>query len=183
MYFMWSPSSGAPWRALAPVGAATPILDILHQDLFSPGSVSDVGTGPGRVPLAIARDAPQLGIDGIDRSPAMVAAAQRAGTAAGLADRVTFEVAELPCPDAGLDLVISSLSLHHWSDPHAALRELRRVFAPAGQVWIYDAGPAVRRGVAAAHATFPGSAVRVEAGRTGRLPFAVAGRLLLHQPA
>lgn len=148
--------------------------------------VLDVGTGPGRVPLAIARAAPQLRIDGIDRSPAMVAAAQRAGTAAGLADRVTFEiadVAELQYPDATFDLIISSLSLHHWSDPHAALRELRRVLAPAGQVWIYDARPALRRGVTAAHATFPESAVRVEAVRTGRLPFALAGRLLVRQPA
>jgi ubiquinone/menaquinone biosynthesis C-methylase UbiE len=88
--------------------------------------------------LAIARAATQLRIDGIEQSPAMVAATQRAGTAAGLADRVTFEVAdiaELPYPDASFDLVISSLSLHHWSDPHAALRELRRVLAPVGQVW------------------------------------------------
>jgi ubiquinone/menaquinone biosynthesis C-methylase UbiE len=148
--------------------------------------VLDVGTGPGQVPLAIARTNPTLRIDGIDRSPAMIATAQRTGTADGLADRVTFQVAdvaELPYQDAAFDLVISSFSLHHWSDPHAALRELRRILAPAGQIWIYDARPALRRGVTAAHAAFPESAVRVEAVRAGRLPFALAGRLLLQQPA
>jgi hypothetical protein len=39
----------------------------------------------------------------------------------------------------------------------------------------YDARPAQRRGVTAARATFPGSAVHVEAVRTGRLPIALAG--------
>jgi ubiquinone/menaquinone biosynthesis C-methylase UbiE len=148
--------------------------------------ILDVGTGPGRVPLAIARAAPQLHIDGIDLSPAMVAAAQQAATADGLAERVTFAVADvaaLPYPDATFDLIISSLSLHHWTDPQSAIRELRRVLAPAGQVWIYDARPALRRGVTAAHATFPDSAVRVQAIRTGRLPIALAGRIVLHQPA
>src|SRR5690349_5672583 len=37
MYFMWSPSSGALGRRRPPVGAATPILDILHQDFWSGG--------------------------------------------------------------------------------------------------------------------------------------------------
>jgi SAM-dependent methyltransferase len=88
-----------------------------------------------RVPLAIAHAAPQLRIDGIDLSPAMIAAAQRDCTAAGLDQRVTFEVADvagLPYPDAMFDLVASSMSLHHWSDPSAAMRDLRRGPAPAG---------------------------------------------------
>jgi ubiquinone/menaquinone biosynthesis C-methylase UbiE len=162
------------------------VTDVTTAAPAGTGRVLDVGTGPGRIPLAIARAAGQLRLDGIDLSPAMVAAARRARTAAGLTDRVTFEVgdvARLPYPEASFDLIISSLSLHHWTDPTAGIRELRRVLAPAGQIWIYDARPALRRAVTAAHATFPRSDIRVEAVRTGRLPFAVAGRLLLRQPA
>lgn len=99
--------------------------------------VLDVGTGPGRVPLAIARAVPQLRLDGVDLSPAMVAAARRACTAAGLTGRVAFEVADvagLPYPDASFDLIISSLSLHHGTDPTAGIRELRRVLAPTGRL-------------------------------------------------
>jgi ubiquinone/menaquinone biosynthesis C-methylase UbiE len=71
----------------------------------------------------------------------MIAAARRDCTAAGLDHRVTFEIADvasLPYPDATFDLVVSSMSLHHWADPPAAMRELRRVLRDAGQIWIYE---------------------------------------------
>ena len=151
-----------------------------------PGSVRilDAGTGPGRLPLAIAQAAAHLRIDGVDLSPAMIAAARRDCTAAGLDARVTFEVADvagLPYPDATFDLVVSSMSLHHWADPPAAMRDLRRVLRPAGQIWIYDARPVLRRGVIAARATFPHHRVQTEAVRTGWLPIAVLGRLLVRR--
>jgi ubiquinone/menaquinone biosynthesis C-methylase UbiE len=148
------------------------------------GRILDVGTGPGRVPLAIAHAAAHLRIDGIDLSPAMIAAARRDCTAAGLDERVTFEVADaadLPYPDATFDLIISSMSLHHWADPPAVMCDLRRALRPAGQIWVYDARPALRRGVTAAHAAFPDHAVQAEAVRTGRFPIAVLGRLVVCQ--
>jgi ubiquinone/menaquinone biosynthesis C-methylase UbiE len=162
------------------------VTDVSTTAPTGTGRILDVGTGPGRVPLAIAHTAPQLSIDGIDLSPAMIASARRACTAAGLDERVTFEVADvtgLPYPDATMDLVISSMSLHHWADPPTAMRDLRRVLRPQGQVWIYDARPALRRGVIAAHAAFPDHTVRVEPIRTGRFPIALLGRLLIRQPA
>jgi len=66
---------------------------------------------------------PQPRIDGVDLSPAMVAAARRDCAVAGLAERVTFQVADvaaLPHPDTTFDLITSSLSLHHWADPTPA---------------------------------------------------------------
>jgi ubiquinone/menaquinone biosynthesis C-methylase UbiE len=146
------------------------------------GRILDVGTGPGRLPLAVAHAAPHVHIDGVDLSPAMIAAARIACTADGLDQRVTFEIADvasLPYPDATFDLVISSMSLHHWSNPPAAMRELRRVVRTPGEIWIYDARPALRRGVTATHATFPDHTVRVEPIRTSRFPIALYGRLLI----
>jgi ubiquinone/menaquinone biosynthesis C-methylase UbiE len=146
------------------------------------GRILDVGTGPGTLPLAIAHAAPHLRIDGIDLSPAMIAAARRDCMAAGLDRQVAFEIADvasLPFPDATFDLVISSMSLHHWADPPAAMRDLRRVIRDTGQIWIYDARPALRRGLTATHAAFPHHTVRVEPIRFGRFPIAVFGRLLV----
>lgn len=37
-----------------------------------------------------------------------------------------------------LDRVVSTLSLHHWADPPAILRELHRVLRPSGSVILYD---------------------------------------------
>ncbi len=44
----------------------------------------------------------------------------------------------LPFPDRSFDLIVSSLSLHHWDHPEAAVPELARVLRPGGRVYIYD---------------------------------------------
>ena len=48
------------------------------------------------------------------------------------------DVAALPFADNSVDLVVSTLSLHHWDDPAAGLNEIVRVLAPGGHAWIYD---------------------------------------------
>ncbi|NLT54410.1 MAG: class I SAM-dependent methyltransferase [Actinomycetales bacterium] len=103
------------------------------------GRVLDVGTGPGWLPVEIARRRPDLRVTGVDVAPDMVALA--GGHAAGLNGRVEAvlgDVVELPFPDDRFDLVVSTLSMHHWPDVDHALPELGRVLRPGGQVWIYD---------------------------------------------
>ena len=48
------------------------------------------------------------------------------------------DVADLPFADASVDLVVSSLSLHHWDRPREAIGELGRVLRPGGRLRIYD---------------------------------------------
>lgn len=48
------------------------------------------------------------------------------------------DVAGLPLPDGALDWAVSSLSLHHWSDPDRALGEICRVLKPGGQMLLFD---------------------------------------------
>lgn len=102
-------------------------------------AVLDIGTGPGVLLLELARRRPDLQLDGIDLSADMVAAAQRNLRPYGERARVrTGDVADLPFPDGSFDLIVSSLSLHHWDDPAGAVPELVRVRRPGGRLCIYD---------------------------------------------
>jgi ubiquinone/menaquinone biosynthesis C-methylase UbiE len=157
--------------------------DVAAAGLGEAGSVLDVGTGPGRVPILIARALPGWRVDGVDLSGPMVDRARRNAAEAGLADRATFtlgDVAALPYPDASFDLVVSSISLHHWADAEAGLREVRRVLRPGGQAWIYDfrLWYALERAAAAARVAFPDRPVRREPLRRGPLRLRLVGRVV-----
>jgi ubiquinone/menaquinone biosynthesis C-methylase UbiE len=136
-------------------GRASRVYDVLARRLLRPayrrfaqdvaaaapeaGTVLDVGTGPGVLLVEIARLRPDLRLTGVDLSPDMVAAAQRnLAEFSGRAYARHGDVAELPFPDASFDLIVSSLSLHHWDHPRAAGPELARVLRPGGQVYLYD---------------------------------------------
>ena len=147
------------------------------------GSVLDVGTGPGRVPILVARALPGWRVEGVDLSGPMVDRARRNAVEAGLADRVTFTVgdaAALPYPDGSFDLVVSTISLHHWADAEAGLREVRRVLRPRGQAWIYDfrLWYALGRAEAAARVAFPDRPVLREPVRGGPLRLRLVGRVV-----
>lgn len=104
-------------------------------------SILDAGCGPGWLALRLAASYPNSSITGIDISPEMVALAKSHAEEAGLGDRVRFQVADvgsLPFGDGEFDLVVSTLSLHHWPDHHAGIREIHRVLQPAGEARIYD---------------------------------------------
>jgi len=47
-------------------------------------------------------------------------------------------VEELPFPGAEFDFVVSRYSAHHWNDVPRALREVKRVLKPGGQVCFID---------------------------------------------
>ena len=105
------------------------------------GTLLEVGSGPGRLAVRLAREAPGMTLTGIDISDAMVERAARRAAGAGLSERVRFEVgdvAALPLADQEFDAVVSTLSLHHWSDPASGLAEIHRVLKPGGEARIYD---------------------------------------------
>ena len=105
------------------------------------GDAVDLGCGPGHLVIELARQAPGLRMTGIDLSDEMLAQAEEYAQAAGLGDRISFrkgDVQQIPFPDGSLDLVVSTLSLHHWSDPVAVLDEVARVLSPGGSFLIFD---------------------------------------------
>ena len=73
---------------------------------------------------------------GVDRVPAMLEVARRRP-----GQRATFlecEAAVLPFDDMEFQLVISTNAVHYFSDADAALREIRRVISPNGNLIITD---------------------------------------------
>ncbi len=110
------------------------------RDRLPAGRVLDIGTGPGRLPVLIAGESPLLQVTGLDLSPDMVKIASQKAENRGLKN-VAFRqgsAAELPFADGEFDLVISTLSFHHWKQPEQALDEVYRVLRPGGEAWIYD---------------------------------------------
>lgn len=104
-------------------------------------SVVDLGCGPGRLAVLLAGARPDLAVTGADISPDMVAIATRGAARAGVGDRVQFRVgdaAALPFQDDTVDLVVSTVSQHHWERHDRAVTEIVRVLRPGGQAWIYD---------------------------------------------
>jgi SAM-dependent methyltransferase len=105
------------------------------------GELLEVGSGPGRLAVRLAREAPGMTLTGVDISDAMVERAARRAAKAGLSDRVRFEVGDvgaLPLSDQEFDGAVSTLSLHHWPDPARGLDEIYRVLKPGGEARIYD---------------------------------------------
>jgi ubiquinone/menaquinone biosynthesis C-methylase UbiE len=105
------------------------------------GEALDVGCGPGLLVMELARQAPGLHVTGLDLSEEMLEQAAENARRAGLAHRVAFRIGDaqqIPLPARSVDLVVSTLSLHHWSDPLAVLDEMARVLRPGGTFLVFD---------------------------------------------
>jgi SAM-dependent methyltransferase len=136
-----------------------------------PGArVLEVGCGPGRLAIRLAREH-GLDVTGLDLDPGMIerarlnAAAPRDGGGPE-PSFVVGDVASLPFADGSFDLVVSTLSMHHWADPAAGLAEIGRVLRSGGRALVWD----VRRGLLWFHARVPDAVSAVHA-----TPLRVAG--------
>jgi ubiquinone/menaquinone biosynthesis C-methylase UbiE len=109
--------------------------------LVSTGAAADLGCGPGYLAIELAQHAPGLRVTGVDLSDAMLTQAIANARLADVAYQTDFrtgDVAALPFADAALDLVVSTLALHHWEDPRPVFDEIARVLRPGGAFMIFD---------------------------------------------
>ena len=108
-------------------------------------TVLNVACGPGLVVAAFARVVRHA--TGIDITPAMLERARAHAAELALAN-VTWrqgDVLPLPWPDASFSIVTSRFAFHHFLDPLAVLREMKRVAAPGGRIVVVDSTPEPRR--------------------------------------
>lgn len=105
------------------------------------GEVLDVGTGPGRIPVALCRADPNARVLGIDLSEPMLARARDNVEAAGVSGRVRLmagDAKHVNLAGGGFEAVISNTIVHHIPDPAPALGEMVRLVAPGGTLMVRD---------------------------------------------
>jgi SAM-dependent methyltransferase len=123
------------------LGEWLPALDGVVGMLRRGARVLDVGTGHGTPLLLMAQAFPASTFVGVDYHPASVQTANERAAAAGLADRVHFEVAsatDYRPVDGGWDLICLFDVLHDLGDPVAAAAHARARLAPDGTVMLVE---------------------------------------------
>jgi SAM-dependent methyltransferase len=98
----------------------------------------DCGCGPGSITVGLAEVVAPGAVTGVDTDPPQVERARALAVGRGVGN-ARFEEASvyaLPFPDGAFDAVFSHALLEHLERPVDALREMRRVAAPAGVVGV-----------------------------------------------
>jgi len=139
-------------RQAVPFSTATAIKDEAALRLIVEFSgagpddtVLDVACGGGLVVCAFAKTVRHA--TGIDLTPAMLEQARKNQAAQGLTN-VTWkqgDVLPLSFPDASFSIITSRFAFHHFLDPLAVLKEMKRVATPGGKVMVVDSAPAPDR--------------------------------------
>ncbi|MFN2444948.1 MAG: methyltransferase domain-containing protein [Vicinamibacterales bacterium] len=113
-----------------------PALTGVEERLVRGALVADVGCGHGASTILMAQSYPQSQFRGFDYHVPSVEWARQAADRAGVADRVTFEVAPAKrFPGENYDLVTFFDCLHDMGDPVGAAAHARAALAPGG-VWM-----------------------------------------------
>jgi SAM-dependent methyltransferase len=121
----------------------------LHDQLVTGPEprVLDLGCGTGRSAIAIAIAYPRAEVHGVDLDAASIEEARAAAAEAGVADRVTFAVADASVPRGDrYQLVTIFEALHDTGDPVGVLRAARSALTEDGAVYVTDERVAARFG-------------------------------------
>lgn len=110
-----------------------PAVGGLREALESGGSGAQIGCGDGRALILLAQAFPESALTGYDALEVNIAQAQYEATAAGVADRVSFQRAD-PAEELGRGhaLVMALDAVHDAVDPAALLRRVRDSLDPTG---------------------------------------------------
>jgi SAM-dependent methyltransferase len=121
------------------VASWIPALEGIRDKLEAGGRVADVGCGHGASTILMAKAFPRATFHAYDYHAESIVAAKRAAESAGVADRITFEVASAKTfPGRGYDLVTFFDCLHDMGDPEGAARHVRSTLAPEGSWMIVE---------------------------------------------
>jgi ubiquinone/menaquinone biosynthesis C-methylase UbiE len=105
------------------------------------GEVLDVGTGTARIPIELCKRAPKAKVVGIDLAEHMLTVARENVGKAKLGERITLEKRDAKSagwPDGRFDVTMSNTILHHIPDPSDLLREMWRLTAKGGLMFVRD---------------------------------------------
>jgi SAM-dependent methyltransferase len=109
-----------------------PALDGVQAKLEAGADVADVGCGHGASTIILAKAFPRSRFVGFDYHVPSVEAATARARAAGVADRVRFEVGTAKTFPGSYDLVACFDCLHDMGDPQGAAAHVRAALKPDG---------------------------------------------------
>jgi ubiquinone/menaquinone biosynthesis C-methylase UbiE len=118
------------------IPAWIPALEGVHGKLQAGATVMDIGCGLGASTILLAQEYPNSRFTGSDYHEGSIELARKRAGDAGVADRVSFEVASASSfSGAGYDLAATFDCLHDMGDPLAAARQVRQALKPDG-TWL-----------------------------------------------
>ncbi len=116
-----------------------PSLEGVEEKLKRGAIVADVGCGHGASTILMAKAYPQSKFHGFDYHPESIEVARMRARAAGVSDRVTFEIAKAQdFPGNGFDLVAYFDCLHDMGDPVGAAQHTLRALKKDGTWMIVE---------------------------------------------
>ena len=128
-----------PGYAANLVAAWIPALDGIEARLKAGAKVADVGCGHGASTIIMAQAFPQSTFVGFDYHEPSIAHARESAKKAGVADRVSFEVASAKSyPGTDYDLVTVFDCLHDMGDPVGASAHVRKSLNKDGSWMIVE---------------------------------------------
>ena len=137
---------------MGPMAGLSTLAAMLNASLFDPiaadvaataapgARILEVGCGGGYLSIRLAARH-GFEVTAVDVEPREIERARRNAASVAPAPIPAFlvaDVARLPFEDASFDLVVSTFSLHHWSDKARGLEEVARVLRPDGRALIWD---------------------------------------------
>lgn len=116
-----------------------PAMPQVVESLKAGGHGADVGCGGGRAAIMIATAFPQARMTGYDVHGESIERARRNAQDAGVADRVTFEVANgSQLPERSFDFVSTFDVVHDSVDPVGLMSGIRRALKPDGTYLVQE---------------------------------------------
>ena len=123
----------APWYKHHLVQTWIPAMPNVQEKLEAAGSACDVGCGSGRAPIAIAKAFPAAEVYGYDVHAGSIGRARANAQAEGVADRVTFTVADgAQLPKGQFDLITTFDVVHDSADPVGLMISIRQALREDG---------------------------------------------------
>jgi SAM-dependent methyltransferase len=114
------------------------VLDAAAQSASRPARILDIGCGTGALLRQAAHRFPGAQLLGVDPSPEMLKVARRLNPDGDRMRFVQAHAEDLPFGNAEFDLVMSTISFHHWADQASGLREAHRLLASGGTFVLAD---------------------------------------------